>query len=129
MSGFRELEIYRRSYAAARAIYEMVKSYPKYEINHGVADQMRRASLSIPMNIAEGYGKKDSQADFRRFLKMALGSANEMQVLLDFSKDVGYIQTETHAKAIAEYEEICKMLSKFIQSSAQALQKRLKSNI
>ena len=119
MSGFRELEIYRRSYAAAKAVYEMVKKYPSYEIRNGIADQMRRASLSIPMNIAEGYGKKDSQADFRRFLKMALGSANEMQVLLDFSKDVSYIQAETHAKAIAEYEEICKMLSKFIQSSAQ----------
>ena len=118
MSGFRELEIYRRSYAAAKAVYEMVKKYPSYEVRNGIADQMRRASLSIPMNIAEGYGKKDSQADFRRFLKMALGSANEMQVLLDFSKDIGYIQAETHAKAVAEYEEICKMLSKFIQSSA-----------
>ena len=116
MSGFRELEIYRRSYAAARAIYEMVKGYPSYEISHGMADQMRRASLSIPMNIAEGYAKKSSQSDFRRFLLIALGSANEMQVLLDFSKDVGYLQAETHAKAVAEYQEICKMLSKFIQS-------------
>ena len=116
MSGFRELEIYRRSYAAAKAVYEMVKKYPNYEIQSGIADQMRRASLSIPMNIAEGYAKNASQTDFRRFLLMALGSANEMQVLLDFSKDVGYLQAETHAKAIAEYEEICKMLSKFIQS-------------
>ena len=116
MSGFRELEVYRRSYAAAKAVYEMVKKYPNYEIQKGIADQMRRASLSIPMNIAEGYAKKSSQADFRRFLLMALGSANELQVLLDFSKDVGYLQAETHAKAIAEYEEICKMLSKFIQS-------------
>ena len=115
LSGFRELEIYRRSYAAARAVYEMVKSFPKHEV-YAMADQMRRASLSIPMNIAEGYGKKENQADFRRFLRMALGSANEMQVLLDFSKDVGYLQPQTHAKAIAEYEEICKMLSKFIQS-------------
>ena len=116
VSGFRELEIYRRSYAAAKAVYESVKKYPSYEIRNGIADQMRRASLSIPMNIAEGYAKKDSQADFRRFLRIALGSANEMQVLLDFSRDVGYLQSETHAKAIAEYEEICKMLSKFIQS-------------
>ena len=120
MSGFRELEIYRRSYAAARAVYEIVKSYPTYEISHGMADQMRRASLSIPMNIAEGYARKHSQTDFRRFLLMALGSANEMQVLLDFSKDVGYLSEEKHAKAIAEYEEICKMLSKFIQSITKA---------
>ena len=116
MSGYRDLEIYRRSYAAARAVYEMVKGYPTFEIDRGIADQMRRASLSIPTNIAEGYAKNASQADFRRFLLMALGSANEMQVLLDFSEDVGYLNEMTHAKAIAEYEEICKMLSKFIQS-------------
>ena len=115
MSGFRELEIYRRSYAAAKAVYEMVKQYPSYE-TRSMVDQMRRASLSIPMNIAEGYAKKSSQADFRRFLLIALGSANEMQVLLDFSKDVGYISEQTHEKAVAEYQEICKMLSKFIQS-------------
>ena len=119
MSGFRELGIYRRSYAAAKATYEMVKKYPSFE-THGMADQMRRASLSIPMNIAEGYAKKDSQAEFRRFLLMALGSANEMQVLLDFSKDIGYIQEQTHAKANAEYQEICKMLSKFIKSMAKS---------
>ena len=118
MSGFRELEIYRRLYAAAKAVYEMVKKYPSYE-THSMADQMRRASLSIPMNIAEGYAKKNSQADFRRFLLMALGSANEMQVLLDFSKDVGYIQEQTHEKAVTEYQEICKMLSKFIQTIKQ----------
>ena len=116
MSGFRDLEVYRRSYAAARAVYEMVKDYPRFEIDRGIADQMRRASLSIPMNIAEGYAKKSSQKDFKRFLLIALGSANEMQVLLDFSKDVGYLQEAIYAKAIAEYQEICKMLSKFIQS-------------
>ena len=120
MSGFRELDIYRRSYAAAKAVYELVKKYPSYEISHGMADQMRRAALSIPMNIAEGYARKHSQTDFRRFLLMALGSANEMQVLLDFSKDVGYLQEQTHAKAIAEYQEICKILSKFIQSIAKS---------
>ena len=116
MSGFRELEVYRRSYGAARAVYEMVKGYPKFEIDRGIADQMRRASLSIPMNIAEGYAKKSSQKDFRRFLLMALGSANEMQVLLDFSKDIGYLEKSIHTKAVTEYQEICKMLSKFIQS-------------
>ena len=125
MSGFRELEIYRRSYAAAKAVHEMVKKYPEYEIKRGIADQMRRASLSIPMNIAEGYAKKDSQADFRRFLRMAIGSANEMLVLLDFSKDVGYLPVEKHAKALAEYEESVECLA----SSSKASQNHLKSNI
>ena len=115
MSGFKNLDIYQRSYAAAKAVYMTVKNFPVFE-RDGMCDQMRRASLSIPMNIAEGYAKKASQADFRRFLMMAIGSANEMIVLLDFSKDVGYISEETHSKAAAEYEEIAKMLNTFIQS-------------
>ena len=114
MSGYRELEIYRRSYQAAKAVYEMTEGYPKSE-QYGITDQLRRASLSVPLNIAEGYGKKESQSEFKRFLKMAIGSANEMQVLIDFSKDMRFIGTEQHQKALREYEEICKMLNVFIQ--------------
>ncbi len=115
MSGYKELKIYERSYRAAKATYEMTESYPKEE-NYGMAGQIRRAALSIPMNIAEGYAKRESQEEFKRFLKMAIGSANEVLVLLDFSYDVGYIGEETHKKAVAEYEAIAKMLNTFIQS-------------
>ena len=98
----------------AKEVYSIIKKYPVVE-TYGMVDQLRRASLSIPLNIAEGYAKRESQADFRRFLVMALGSSNEMLVLIDFSKDVGYIKAETHAKMYTEYEGICKMLSGFIK--------------
>ena len=115
MSGYKDLDVYKRSYAAARAVYKIIKEYP-HEERDGMVDQMRRASLSIPMNIAEWYARNDSQKEFKRFLLMAVGSANEMLVLVDFSKDVGYISEETHAKAFAEYDVICRMLSNFIKS-------------
>ena len=64
---------------------------------------------------------KESQAEFKRFLLMAMGSANEMNVLLSFSKDLGYISESQYKKASNEYEELGKMLNKFIQSIKQQI--------
>ena len=115
MSGYKELKVYKRSYKAAKAIYERTVGFPNEE-RYGITNQLRRAALSIPLNIAEGYAKRESQEEFKRFLMMALGSSNEVLVLIDFSKDVGYISGEKHSKAFAEYEEIASMLNSFIQS-------------
>ena len=82
---------------------------------------MQRASTSIPLNIAEGYAKRESQVEFKRFLMIAIGSANEMSVLLDFSKDLGYISKSQYEKASTEYEELGKMINKFIQSVKQKI--------
>jgi four helix bundle protein len=88
--------------------------FPSCE-QYGLSSQIRRAATSIPLNIAEGYGKRDSQAELKRYLRMSLGSANEVLVLLEFSKDMEYITEEMHEKAYTEYEEICKMLNTFIK--------------
>ena len=93
----------------------MTVGFPNEE-RYGITNQLRRAALSIPLNIAEGYAKRESQEEFKRFLMMALGSSNEVLVLIDFSKDVGYISDAKHKKAFAEYEEIASMLNSFIQS-------------
>ena len=113
--GYRELQVYERSYRAGLAIYEMTKTFPEEE-RYGIVSQMRRASTSIPATIAEGYAKRDSQNEFRRFLQMALGSANEMNVWLDYAKDLGYISTEKHQKANREYNELGKMLRALIEA-------------
>ena len=113
MKSYKELQIYQRGYEAAKACYRMTEEYPESE-KYGVTNQMRRAALSIPLNIAEGFAKRESQSEFKRFLMMAIGSANEMQVLIDFSYDLGYIGKEKHDRAIQEYEEISKMLNVLI---------------
>ena len=115
MSGYKELKVYKRSYKAVKAVYEMTESFP-IEERYGMTNQLRRAALSIPLNISEGYAKRESQEEFKRFLMMALGSANEVLVLIDFSKDVGYISEKKHKSAYTEYEEIASMLNSFIQS-------------
>ena len=112
--GYKSLQIYERSYKAAKSIYRLSESFPETE-RYAITSQIQRAALSIPLNIAEGYAKRESQAEFKRFLMMAIGSSNEVSVLLDFVKDLGYIDAEKHSKASREYEEISRMLSKFIQ--------------
>ena len=112
--GYKDLQVYERSYKAALAIYKTVKVFPESE-KYGITSQMQRASTSIALNIAEGYAKKESQTEFKRFLMMAVGSANEMSVLLDFSKDLGYIEKSQYEKASKEYDEIGRMLNKLIQ--------------
>ena len=113
--GYEDLKVYEKSYKSALSIYRMTERFPKEEI-YGLTSQIRRAATSIPLNIAEGYAKKESQAEFKRYLMIALGSSDEMQVLLDFVKDLGYIDLETQQKAREVYKEIAKMLNKMVRS-------------
>ena len=93
----------------------MTERFPKDEM-YGMTSQIRRAATSIPLNIAEGYAKRESQAEFKRYLMMALGSSDEIQVLLSFAKDLGYIDLETYEKSREVYKEIAKMLNTFSKS-------------
>jgi four helix bundle protein len=84
--------------------------FPAIE-QHGLADQVRRASKSICGNIAEGFGKqRRSSAEFKRYLLMAIGSADEMQVWLRYCADLDYVDQEEIAAWRDEYRQIAKML-------------------
>ena len=113
--GYRKLKIYEESYRTALTIYEITEVFPKEE-RYAITNQMRRSSLSIPLNIAEGYAKRSSQQEFRRFLMMAIGSSNEMSVLLDFAKDVGYLKQESYETLSKKYDELSRMLNTYIQA-------------
>ena len=113
--GYEDLKVYEKSYKSALSIYRMTERFPKEEI-YGLTSQIRRAATSIPLNIAEGYAKRESQAEFKRYLTMALGSSDEMQVLLNFVKDLGYINLETYKKSREVYKEIAKMLNSMVRS-------------
>lgn len=107
---FERLEVYRRSYAAALRVHEVSLGFPEIE-RYGLADQMRRASRSICANIAEGHNRRrGSSQDFRRFLVMATGSADEMQVWASFARDLAYIEASQAEAMRREYAEIARML-------------------
>ena len=111
IQSYRDLKVYERSYRMAIEMYQITSGYPKEE-KYGLTSQIKRASTSIALNIAEGYGKRESLNEFKRFLLMAIGSCDEMKVLLDISKDLGFITEEEHQRSEQEYEEIGKMLNR-----------------
>ncbi|MGB0719671.1 MAG: four helix bundle protein, partial [Bdellovibrionales bacterium] len=85
--------------------------FPKTEQYSGVADQMRRASKGICANIAEGYAKQQrSKPEFKRFLLMAIGSAHEMQVWVDYCVNLKYINDHQGLEWVEKYDEIVRML-------------------
>ena len=90
MRGYKELQVYKKGYRYVMEMYRITERLPDEE-RYGLKSQIRRASLSIPLTIAEGYGKEDTKAELKRFLRMAKGSASELEVLIDISKDLGYI--------------------------------------
>ena len=107
---FEDLEVFRRAYRVSLDLHRMSLQFPKVE-QHGLADQIRRASKSICGNIAEGYGKRRrSKAEFKRYLLMAIGSADEMQVWLRYCSDLEYIDQKVCALWRSEYRQIARML-------------------
>ena len=121
MKSYKDLKVYEKSYKAAKAIYLNIASkFPKEE-KYGLISQIQRAALSIPMNIAEGYGKGDTKKELLRYMYMARGSVNEVLVLLEFAKDIGYIRVEEQRGASEAYEEIGRMLTGFIKASKKGV--------
>ena len=114
ISSYRDLRIYKRSYEAALEIHRITLKFPGFERSE-LGSQLRRAATSIPINIAEGYGRKRSPDDFKRFLVIALGSCDEVSVLLDFVHDLKYLGEEFYAKWKVQYTEIGKEINKLIQ--------------
>lgn len=112
MKDFRSLNVWEKGHRITVTIYKLTQSFPKEEI-YGLTSQIRRASTSIPTNIAEGCGR-GSDADFARFLQMSFGSANETEYLLLLCFELGYIAEENYIELNNSIQEIKKMLSKLI---------------
>jgi len=104
------LEVFRRAYQVSLEIHHESLRFPKIE-QHAMADQIRRASKSICANIAEGFAKqRRSSAEYRRYLLMAIGSADEMRVWIRYCLDLSYIDGATSSRWREEYIAIAKML-------------------
>ena len=115
IGSFRELAVYQRAYSNSLELHKISLDFPKFE-QHELGSQIRKATKSIGMDVAEGFGRNDSLADFRRFIVMARGSCNEVRVQLDYCKDLGYISEEQYQAYSEEYEVIGKMLTKMLQN-------------
>ncbi len=108
MNNFKELRVWQYSMDLTTDIYELLKSYPKEE-KYNTTDQIKRCSISIPINIAEGSGRK-SPKEFIHFLSIANGSCCELETLLILSKNVQLISEETLKNLSIKIETIKKMI-------------------
>ncbi|AOC95970.1 hypothetical protein BB050_02877 [Flavobacterium anhuiense] len=111
MHQFKELLIWKKSRSFCSKIYSVRATFPSEE-KFGIINQLRRASVSIPSNIAEG-SSRNSNKDFARFLEIAIGSAYEVETQLLISSDLGFINEESTTELINLLEEITKMTSRF----------------
>ena len=117
MAGSRvsDLQVFQRAYAMSLEVHRASLTLPPIE-QRALADQIRRASKSICVNLAEGFAKRVySQAEFKRYLLMALGSSDEMQIWSRYVVDLGYIESTKVERWEAEYREISAMLNALLR--------------
>jgi four helix bundle protein len=110
---FREILVWQRSHALTLEIYRLTQAFPREEV-FGLTAQMRQAAASIPANISEGCGR-DGDAELKRFLNIALGSACELDYFILLAGELGYIKAPFSGKLSEEILEIRRMLGGFIQ--------------
>ena len=113
MANYRDLIVFQKADDLAFQIYKITKDFPKTEI-FGLTSQIRRAALSIPTNIVEGYARK-SKNELRQFINISLGSHAETEYLFVFSKRLNYFRKDpSHVEALIN--EVGKLLWSFSRS-------------
>jgi len=108
VTGYKKLVAYQKSKELVIEIYKLTSKYPKYE-TYVLVPQMRRAVLSIPANLVEGYAK-ESPKEYARFLTISIGSITELEVFLDISFDLSYIKSDELDRMNVLISEIKKLL-------------------
>jgi four helix bundle protein len=115
-SAVEDLEVFKRAYRISMDVHRCSLDFPVVE-QRALADQIRRASKSICANLAEGFARQGlAPADFRRFIQMAMGSADEMRVWARYCLDLGYIDEARWQVWRQEYHEIAKMLQGLLEA-------------
>ncbi len=111
---FKNLEVWKLSYELTKEIYKISKKFPKNE-RYGMCSQIERASVSIPVNISEGSGRR-TKKDFQSFLYNSLGSTKEVECLLLLAKDFNYISQYEFTQLNEKLDHIGRMLTNLIKS-------------
>jgi|SRR6218665_365489 len=114
MAHFKELIVWQKSINLVTEIYRITEKFPSNEI-YGLTSQLRRASVSVPSNIAEGNTRR-SKADYLQFLRIARGSCSEIETQIIISKNLGFIDDITFETLSFNIVEISKMINGLINS-------------
>lgn len=112
VKSYKDLMIWHRSMDLVELIYKITENFPSKE-NFGLISQMRRAAVSVPSNIAEGYGRQ-STGSYSQFLSIARGSLYELETQIEICCRLKYLQKDESEKLLNEITEISKMISSLI---------------
>ncbi len=115
-ANYRDLIAWKKAITLAQHIYQLTESFPKREV-YGLSSQMRRASVSIPANIAEGNGRL-TRGEWQQFLGHARGSQLELETELTISWRVGLITQEQHRTLLARCGEVGRLINGLLKASA-----------
>lgn len=118
-SGYRRLVVWQKADELALQIYLITRKFPREEI-FSLVSQMRRAALSVPANIVEGYARSGKKERIQ-FYMIARGSLTEIEYFIDFSLRLGYLNTEQHAELVRLRNDVGRLLNGFIKSLQNVL--------
>jgi four helix bundle protein len=114
IKSYKDLDVWKVSMSLAESCYLVTRNFPREEM-YGMTAQMRRASTSIPENIAEGYGR-DQTGSFIQFLRVSQGSARELETHVILAGRIGLLRSDAVSGLLDECEKISKMLRSLIRS-------------
>lgn len=120
MKTFRDLMIWQKAMALVTNAYVLTKAFPKEE-QFSLTSQIRRCTISIPTNIAEGFGRGTNK-DYHRFLSISLGSLFEFQTQIEIAHNLQYITEDEFSTIFEDSREVERMLTSFINKVKQTIQ-------
>ena len=109
MRDFRQIKVWERAHSLTLEIYKATSSFPREEL-YGITSQLRRASASIPANIAEGFGR-GGNAELAMFLQIGMGSAYEVEYHALLAKDLGFLNEGAYDRLVTQIIEVKRMLA------------------
>jgi four helix bundle protein len=122
IESYKDLDVWQVAMTLAQESYLLTTRFPKDEM-YGMSAQIRRAAVSIPANIAEGYGR-DQTGSFVQFLRIAQGSARELETHLILAERIRLVDQQ----AVAPLQDLCERVSKMLRSLIRSLEARRANN-
>jgi len=113
IKNFRDLKIWQKGIELVKEVYKVTRYFPKEEL-YGLSSQMRRAAVSIPSNVAEGFRRRHNK-EFQQFLNIALGSSAELETQAVIAKELSYIDDKKEEELIDLIDYICRMAANLIK--------------
>ena len=114
INSYKDLIVWQKGIQLSKEIYLLTENFPKEEV-YGLTSQMRRASLSVPANIVEGYGRNSQKEKFN-FYNIAKGSLTEIEYYIDFSFRLKYINQDSYIKLVGLRNDVGRLLNGLMKS-------------